>query len=118
MDQFSHSLQATAQGSWVEMGAMAKRGWTTTRCTRTSVGTRVTSPYWRIPTWGSVSVCLSHRNRRLDFFEQPDDLFHAPGVIRESGLHRRGDAQRLVNLREIVEHGVERDHVDVVFELL
>ena len=47
-----------------------------------------------------------------------DHIFQSPKMIGEIGSHRGRKAQRLVNPHEVVMHGVDRDHRDMVLELL
>lgn len=58
------------------------------------------------PLSGSVSVC------------QPDDFFDRPDPIRNADGHRRRDPQRLVNPHEVVVHVMQREHRDVILDLL
>ena len=54
--------------------------------------------------------CLS-RNKPRDFFQRPN-------VASNPGVHRRRDAQRLVDASEIVIHEVQRNGVHMIVHLL
>jgi len=45
-------------------------------------------------------------------------FFQRPNMIRQSCGHRRGDSERFVNSGEIVIHGMDRNHSNVIFDLL
>ena len=62
---------------------------------------------------GNFPLARRYRSKAQVWSGKPN-----PQLVREAGSHCRSHPQRLVDLREIVEHGVERDHVDVVVEFL
>ena len=45
-------------------------------------------------------------------------FFQRPNMIRQSCGHRRGDSERFVNSGEIVILGMDRNHSNVIFDLL
>lgn len=66
--------------------------------------------------FGSYGIVAHLRGAcvRLRIVKQSNDFFKAPNVVRNASRHRRRDAQRLMNPREVIVQEIERARRDVL----